>query len=310
MLHTFYSDGVDIPLPPKHPFPHSKYRLLRERVERLAERLPLVLAPAREATEEELLRVHTAGYVAEVLEGRLSEEHQRAIGFPWSPDFVRRSRRSTGATVMAAHAVMGDGSGNGQRAWGAHLAGGTHHASADRGQGFCVFNDVAVAIRSLQATGLTRRAVVLDCDVHQGNGTALLFGDDPDVFTFSIHGAKNFPLRKEQSDLDVPLEDGTGDAEYLAKLAPALKRVWNEEPFDVAFYISGADPFAQDRYGRMGLSREGLRERDELVLSQCRERGLPTVTVMGGGYARDVEAVADIYAATIEVAAQYAAKAE
>lgn len=325
LLFTFYSDGVDIPLPAGHPFPHTKYRLLRERVERLAERLPVVLAPGPEATREELLRVHTPAYVDAVCEGTLDAQHQRAIGFPWSPDFVRRSLRSTGSTLAATRAALGllqnEGSTAGPRGgsaiersssekelvWGVHLAGGTHHAFADRGQGFCVFNDVAVAVRAMQHEGRIERALVIDCDVHQGNGTAKLFAGDPSVFTFSIHGAKNFPLKKEASDLDVSLDDGTGDEEYLALLEPALARAWDAGPFDAVFYVAGADPFVDDKYGRMRLTREGLRARDRMVLAGCRAAGPPAVTVMGGGYARDREAIADIYAATVEEAAMQAA---
>ncbi|MEM9185693.1 MAG: histone deacetylase [Planctomycetota bacterium] len=301
----YYSDGVDLPLPDKHPFPRSKYRLLRERVERLARRLPILLAPGPDATREELLRVHTEAYVDAVFEGQLTEQQQRAIGFPWSEGFVQRSLRSTGSTLAAARWACDAAS---ESNWAAHLAGGTHHAFADHGQGFCVFNDVAVAIRALQAAGVARRVLVLDCDVHQGNGTAKLFAGDDSVFTFSIHGRKNFPLKKEAGDLDIPLEDQTGDEEYLRLLTPGLERAWSAGPYDAVFYVAGADPFVDDRYGRMALSREGLRKRDRAVLAGCKRSGLPTVTVMGGGYARDVEAVADIYAATIEEAASLAAQ--
>ena len=307
MLHVYYSDLVELPLPEKHAFPRSKYRLARERVAQLAAaegpNLPIVLSPAPAVTQEDLLRVHTPEYIDAVITGKLTDREQRKIGFPWSEGFVERQLHSTGATLAAARAAF-EHLGRGPLAWGAHLAGGTHHAFADQGQGFCVFNDVAVAIHSLRNDGRLRRALVLDCDVHQGNGTARLFQDDPDVFTFSIHGAKNFPLRKEESDLDVPLEDGCGDEEYLRLLEPGLDQSFDAGPFDAIFYISGADPFKDDRYGRMSLTKAGLLERDRRVLSRCREAGVPTVTVMGGGYARNVSDVAEIYAATIEQAAR------
>ncbi len=314
MLYVFYSDLVELPLPSKHAFPKGKYRLARERVERMATRsdapLACKLAHAPAATHEELLRVHTPGYVDAVIEGRLTEQQQRVIGFPWSEGFVQRQLHSTGATLAAARATC-QAFRTPQPAWGAHLAGGTHHAFADRGQGFCVFNDVAVAIQALRAEGRIERALVVDCDVHQGNGTAALFREDPGVYTFSIHGARNFPLHKEPSDLDIPLDDGCGDEEYLSLLQPALEQIFggpapDGEPFDAVFYIGGADPFEKDRYGRMNLTKAGLRQRDRQVLMRCRESGLPTTIVMGGGYARDVNDIAEIYAATIEVAAELA----
>lgn len=304
MLNVFYSDDTQMLLPAKHPFPQQKYGLLRERVAQLAETLRIELAPAPAATRDELLRVHTAEYIAKVFEGDLTEQEQRAIGFPWSPQFVQRSLRSIGATLAAARSMFAGV--NEGLTWGAHLAGGTHHAFADRGQGFCVFNDVAVAIRALQDDGKIERALVIDCDVHQGNGTAKLFEGDATVFTFSIHGAKNFPLKKEVSDLDVPLTDGCEDEAYLELLTPAIEQAFAAGPFDAVFYISGADPYHEDRYGRMKLTKAGLRERDRLVLTRCRVEGLPTTIVMGGGYARDVQAVAEIYAGTIEEAARQA----
>ena len=302
MLHVYYSDTVILPLPEKHAFPREKYRLLRERVERMALRLPIRLTAGSNATREDLLRVHASQYVDRVLVGSLSEKEQRAIGFPWSVGMVARSLRSVGSTLAAAYAAL---AGEAPR-WGAHLAGGTHHAFADRGQGYCVFNDIAVAIRALQADGEVQRCLILDCDVHQGNGTAALFADDPAVFTMSIHGEKNFPLQKETSDLDIALPDGCEDDEYLARLRPALDTAWAAGPFDAVFYISGADPFREDRYGRMKLTREGLRERDRQVLERCRESGLPTVITMGGGYTRDEQVIADLHTATIEMAAQLA----
>ena len=306
LLTVFYSDFVEIPLPEKHAFPRHKYRFARQRVERLAERLAIVLQRAPAVTRADLLRVHTAEYIDQLTHGKLDRQHQRAIGLPWSRELVERVLHSTGATLAAARLSIGSGDAppvaNPVR-WAAHLAGGTHHAFPDRGQGFCVLNDVAVAIRAVQAESYVRRALVIDCDVHQGNGTAAIFAGDDSVFTFSIHGAKNFPLRKEISNLDVPLPDGCGDDQYLALLAPALEQAWSHGPYDAVFYIAGADPYHDDKYGRMNLTQAGLRERDRLVLSRCREERAPTVVVMGGGYARDVETIAEIYAGTIEEAA-------
>lgn len=306
LLYAYYSDHVALPLPDKHAFPRNKYRLARERVAAVADDLGIVLTPAPPATDEELLRVHTPEYVRRVHDGELTAKEQREIGFPWSEGFVQRSLHSNGATIAAARAVFGAREA-GDQAWGVHLAGGTHHAFPDRGQGFCVFNDAAVAIRALQAEGRIESAIVFDCDVHQGNGTAAIFAEDDRVKTVSLHGAKNYPRVKEQSDLDVALSDGCGDSEYLACLDEALATTWERFGLpDVLFYIAGADPYERDRYGRMKLTKEGLRERDRRVLTECRERSLPVVGMMGGGYAREVDDVAEIYAATIEQMARLA----
>jgi acetoin utilization deacetylase AcuC-like enzyme len=210
---------------------------------------------------------------------------------------VERARRSVGATVQAAHAALVDGSA-------ANLAGGTHHAFADRGEGFCVFNDVAVATRVLMRDGLARRVAIVDCDVHQGNGTAVIFAHDPDVFTFSMHGAHNFPFRKEASDLDVVLEDGTTDAEYLAQLERHLPEVLEFHVPDAVFYVSGADPYEGDRLGRLKLTIDGLRRRDAFVFEMCRARRLPVIVTMAGGYATDIDAIVSIHANTIRAATQ------
>ena len=305
MLYAYYSDHVSLPLPEKHHFPRNKYRLARERVAAFDAELQIELRSAPAATEEELLRVHTADYVRRVRAGKLSEREQREIGFPWSEGFVERSLHSTGATLAAARAVYADRD-EGRPAWGAHLAGGTHHAFADRGQGFCVFNDVAVAIRTLQAEGRLETALVFDCDVHQGNGTAAIFAGDPRVFTVSLHGEKNYPRQKQASDLDVPLPDGCDDAIYLPRLDEALEQTWRRCDPEAVFYIGGADPFEDDRYGRMRLTKAGLRRRDEVALGAFADRGLPVVGSMGGGYARNVDVVAEIYATTVQIMADCA----
>ncbi len=234
-MKVFYSDHVAYPLPPGHRFPTSKYGLLRQRV---ADELvpPCELLPAEAATDGQLLRVHDAAYVDKVASGMLSDREVRRIGLPWSPELVERSRRSVGATLAACRAALEDGIA-------ASLTGGTHHAFPDFGAGYCVFNDIAVASRAMQAEGRARRVVVIDCDVHQGDGTAAIFASDSSVFTFSIHGAKNFPLRKQRSDLDVELPDRTGDADYFDALEVGLERSLALAVADLAIYLAGADPF-------------------------------------------------------------------
>lgn len=299
-MKAFYSDVFELPLPEGHRFPMAKYRLLRERVlsEGIVEPENLLLPPA--AQDEVLLRVHTEEYLAKLTTGTLSTPEIRRIGFPWSPAMVERSRRSVGATLAAANWALQEGVA-------ANLAGGTHHAFADCGEGFCIFNDVAVAIRDLQARRLIGRALVIDLDVHQGNGTASIFAGDDSVFTLSLHGAKNFPLRKFPSDLDVPLADGIGDAEYLEALEEALRAAFAGQAeeatrFDVAFYIAGADPYERDRLGRLKLTLEGLRRRDKAVFERCERNGLPVVVTMGGGYSPDPHDIAEVHAQTIREA--------
>ncbi|MEZ5286554.1 MAG: histone deacetylase [Vicinamibacterales bacterium] len=298
-MRAFYSDHFVLPLPEGHRFPMAKYARLRERL--VADRIlaPEALFEAPLAGWDELALVHARAYIDAVSTGTLPRETQRRIGFPWSAGMVERSRRSVGATIAAARAAQQDG-------LAANLAGGTHHSFADRGEGYCVFNDVAVAARVLQREGLAARVLVVDCDVHQGNGTAAIFEDDPSVFTFSMHGAHNFPFRKERSDLDVALEDGTGDDEYLALLDRHLDEALASQP-DAVFYLAGADPYEGDRLGRLKLTIAGLRARDELVLGRCHARGLPVAVSMSGGYAPDVDAIVTIHANTIAVAAALAA---
>ena len=216
---------------------------------------------------------------------------------------VERSRRSTGATIAASRAALTDGIA-------ANLAGGTHHAFADAGEGYCVFNDAAVAIRTLQSESLIRRACVIDLDVHQGNGTASILANDASAFTFSMHGEKNFPLRKVPSDLDVPLDDDTGDDTYLEKLDESLRELdrrhepWN---FDLVIYLAGADPYIGDRLGRMGLSKSGLAQRDQRVLRWCTDRSIPVAIAMSGGYARNIDDIVSIHAKTLAIASEISA---
>lgn len=292
-MRLFYTDRYVLPLPPGHTFPMSKYRLLRERVEASGLLLPGELTEPPSATDEQLLRSHDAEYVRRATHGELTREEMTRIGFPWSPGMIERSRRSSGATVEACRAALADGVG-------VNLAGGTHHAFRDHGEGYCVFNDTVVAVRQVQAEGRVRRAVVIDLDVHQGNGTAAVCRLDPSIYTFSMHGAKNYPTRKERSDLDIELPDRTGDRDYLDALVPALGRAFDESRPDLAVYLAGADPFENDRLGRLALTKAGLSERDRVVFDACRAAGLPLAVTMAGGYAKDVTDTVDIHWQTVE----------
>ena len=300
-MRAFYSDRFVLPLPEGHRFPMSKYARVRERC--LAEGIldPDGLSEPPAAGWEELALVHEDAYLSRVRDGGLSYLEQRRIGFPWSPEMVERSRRSVGATIAASRVALAEAAAHG---WGVavNLAGGTHHAYPGHGEGFCVFNDAAVAVRVLQREGAARRVAVLDCDVHQGNGTAAVFATDPSVFTFSIHGARNYPFRKERSTLDVELPDASGDDAFLAALELHVPHILAEFRPDLAIYLAGADPFHHDRFGRLKMTKEGLAERDRLVLSACRDAGIPTAITMAGGYARDTEDTVDIHVATIRTA--------
>lgn len=293
-MRIFSSDRFELPLPSGHRFPMAKYRLLRQAVER--EGIGDLEVPVP-ATDEELLRVHEAGYLERVKAGRLEPRELRELGFPWSVELVERSRRSVGATLGACRAALADGGG-------VNLAGGTHHAFAGRGAGFCVFNDAAVAVRAMQAESRARRVLIVDCDVHQGDGTAAIFAGDSAVYTLSLHGERNYPARKQKSDLDVALPDGAGDAVYLGELEGALDQALSAGGFELAIYLAGADPFDGDRLGRLALTAEGLARRDRLVLAACREHGLPVAVVMAGGYAADLEAVVAIHLQTVRLAAR------
>lgn len=299
-MQLFYTDHFELPLPDDHRFPMAKYQRLRERVAagELGCEIQLCVPPA--ATDAELRLSHTHEYIKRVVEGRLSKAEVRRIGFPWSPEMVERSRRSTGATIAAAAAALEDGVS-------ANLAGGTHHAFPDAGEGYCVFNDTAVAARALQARDLVATALIIDCDVHQGNGTAAVLAGDPSVRTFSMHGDRNFPFRKEASDIDIALRDGTGGAEYLDLLRAALPRMLDGERPDLVFYIAGADPYEGDRLGRLALTKADLEARDHVVLSACVDRNVPVAIAMGGGYADDVEDITDIHLATLRIGAELAA---
>ena len=293
-MRCYYSDTFVLPLPDGHRFPMAKYSGLRARLLNDQIVLPGDLHEAPRAEWNDIRLVHAPHYTEAVDTGTLPREAQRRIGFPWSPQMVERARRSVGATLAATRDALHDG-------LAANLAGGTHHAFADRGEGYCVFNDVAIAARVLQRDHRIQRVAIVDCDVHQGNGTAAIFADDPSVFTLSLHGARNYPFKKETSDLDVELDDGTGDEPYLAALAHSLDVVFKWNP-EAVFYLAGADPYEGDRLGRLKLSIGGLQRRDALVLGRCRAAGIPAIITMSGGYAHDVEAIVTIHANTIRVA--------
>jgi acetoin utilization deacetylase AcuC-like enzyme len=293
-MRVFYTPRYYADIGEGHVFPIRKFELVRDRLLSEGTLAPAEIVEPREAAVADVLLVHTEDYVTRLRAGALTAREIRRLGLPWSKALVRRSFLATAGTIGAARAALAEGVG-------ANLAGGTHHAFPDHGEGFCVLNDVAVAVRVLRRDGLARRAAVVDLDVHQGNGTAFIFEGDPEVFTFSMHGAKNYPLFKLRSTLDVELADGTGDDEYLSTLARSLPRVFGHRP-EIVFYLGGADPFAGDKLGRLSLSTAGLRARDELVLGACRERGAPVATVMSGGYAADVKDTVEIHCNTIRAA--------
>jgi len=295
-VKVFYSDHFVLPLPDGHRFPMVKYSMLRERVAESGICGPGELRVAEPVSDEEILRAHHPGYLKRVVSGTLTDKEVRRIGFPWSPRMVQRSRRASGGTLGACLSALEDG-------LAANLAGGTHHAFADRGEGYCVFNDSVIAARAVQAAGLVERGLVIDTDVHQGNGTAAILLGDPTVFTFSIHGAKNFPFHKEQSDLDAPLPDGADDTEFLAVLEKGLEIALDAAEAQLAIYLAGADPFEDDRLGRLCVTKRGLAERDNMVLEACRERGIPVALTMAGGYARRVEDTVDVHFQSIQRAA-------
>lgn len=297
-MKYFYSDIFSFPLPEAHRFPLQKYALLRERVFACGWTNPDDLTLPEPATDEQLLRVHSTEYVERVLQGTLDPREIRRIGLPWSPELVERARRSVGGTVAAAHSALKTGISF-------NLAGGTHHAHRDWGSGFCIFNDVAVAAHDLQIEHKVARILVLDCDVHQGDGTAAIFTGDDRVFTFSIHGERNFPFRKTPSDLDVGLPDGADDENYSAALADGLQRIFNgQRKFDFVFYLAGADPYHRDSFGRLALTKSGLQARDRLVFHTCIQHDLPVAVVLSGGYAPDMNDIVEIHLNTVQLAHQ------
>ncbi|HEY1215739.1 MAG TPA: histone deacetylase [Bryobacteraceae bacterium] len=293
VLTLFYSDQYQFPLPSGHKFPLRKYQLLRQCLEADSN---FCLMPARFADREDLIRVHGPEYVNRFLDGTLDWRVMRRIGFPWSEELVARTLASTGGTLLATENAL-------QTGLSGTLAGGTHHASANEGSGFCVFNDIAVSIGWAQAVHRIDRAAVIDLDVHQGDGTAAIFASNESVFTLSIHGARNFPFRKQQSSVDIELSDGTEDETYLNLLEPALDRVWAFRP-DLVLFQSGVDGLNTDTLGRLGLTHAGLATRDRLVLDGARSRSIPLVITLGGGYSRPIEPTVSAHAQTFQIAAE------
>ena len=285
----FYTDHCVLPLPPQHKFPIEKYRMVRELLEQDGF---FSLEEAPQAEVETIKRVHDPEYVEAFLQGTLSAAAMRRIGFPWSHGLVRRTLASVGSTLAATREALATG-------WGGTLAGGTHHAFAREGSGFCVFNDIAVAARCVQR----ERVAVIDLDVHQGDGTADIFRGEASVLTVSIHCKNNFPLRKQQSSLDVELDAGVGDEEYLRVLEQVLPRVWEYRP-EFVFYQSGVDGLGSDRLGKLRLSHAGLIERDRMVMLGVRQLGVPFVITLGGGYSEPIALTAEAHANTFRVAAK------
>ena len=291
-MKVFYTDHFVLPLPEGHRFPMQKYSLLREAVQVFA---PDSLEVAPAANDDELLLAHDADYVLRMSNGTLTATEIRQIGFPWSPFMAERARRSAGATLAASKASLTE-------RCAINLAGGTHHAFRDHGEGFCCYNDAAVAARVLQRDFGIKRVLVCDLDVHQGNGTASIFSGDPSVFTFSMHGARNYPVRKEISTLDVELDDGCDDETYLQKLHAYLPKILTEFQPEAIIYLAGADPYEGDRLGRLKLTKAGLQTRDRFVMTTARDAAIPITVTMAGGYAHDVTDIVDIHFTTVRTA--------
>ncbi len=313
-MQAFYADNFVLPLPPGHRFPMGKYKLLRDRLDNELPEVRLAQAPA--ASDGELALAHTPAYIDAISRGALPAPAQREIGFPWSPGMAERARRSAGATMAAARVALGLGAGTRAEGVAANLAGGTHHAYADKGSGFCVFNDSAVAARLMQAEWARRQrqyrqpqrplqVAVIDLDVHQGNGTASIFSRDASVFTLSLHGEKNFPFRKEAGDLDVELPDGCLDAPYLEALEHALAELERRFEPGLVLYLAGADPHEGDRLGRLALSLDGLEARDRRVFDWAWQRRVPLAFSMAGGYGIKIEDTVQAQLNTYRVALEY-----
>jgi len=291
-LKIFYTDTFPIPLPEKHSFPKNKYFLLRKRIlEELGDQ-PVDLRVPEPASDEDIIRAHDPAYLRRLQNGELTAKEIRRVGLPWSPQIVRRARYSAGATIAACQAALNEGIA-------VNLGGGTHHAFSDRGQGYCWLNDSAIASRAMQTEGLAGKILIIDCDVHQGNGTAAIVKNDLTIFTFSIHGKNNFPYHKETSSLDIELADGTDDAGYLKALEKGLAASMQNFKADLVIYLAGADPYKDDRFGRLALTKEGLAQRDHLVLQNIYKAGLPAAVTMAGGYARNVQDTVDLHFQTV-----------
>ncbi len=298
-MKVCYSDRYLVPLIPTHPFPMQKYWLVRNRLLEEGSLTHWHLIEPTLAADEDILLVHDRDYWFRCKKGELTTAEIRRIGFPWSNALVQRSQASVQGTIEAAKHALRDGVAS-------NLAGGTHHAFPDHGEGYCVLNDIAIATRVLQRDGLAHRIAIIDCDVHQGNGTAAIFNGDANVFTFSMHGEKNFPLRKERSTVDVNLPEGIGDDAYLELLAQYVPTILREFQPDFVFYQAGVDPHERDRLGKLKLTHEGLRARDELVIGACRKAGIVVATTMGGGYGKDINDTVEGHCNTVRTALRWA----
>ena len=295
-MKAFYADHYVLPLPEGHRFPMEKYKKLRDLVSQLA---GVYLENAPSVTDTQILYAHDASYLIKVLQGSLSPQEQQEIGFPWSTQMVERSRRSAGATLAAAKIALKEGVA-------ANLAGGTHHAYRNKGSGFCVFNDSAIAARALQKEiHPMLKVAIIDLDVHQGNGTASILENDPSIFTFSIHGENNFPFSKEVSDLDIGLPDGTGDESYLVALHLGLQKLEGRFKPDFIIYLAGADPHEGDRLGKLSITKNGMGQRDECIFQFALDRQIPIAFSMAGGYGKEIQSTVDIHFQTIQTALQY-----
>lgn len=289
-MKVYYSDTMTIELPIGHRFPMAKYRMFRDRLIETGTLSADQVHQAPFATRDQVCEAHDPTYVDRILNGTVSASELRRIGFPWTPGLVKRSLASVGGCLAAAHAALNDGiSGN--------LAGGTHHAHRDAGEGYCVFNDIAVSFLNLRKEGLISRAVIIDLDVHQGDGNSSILGGRDDIFVFSMHGERNFPFRKVPSSLDIGLADDVGDDEFLGRLAEALPLVLAFHP-DIVFYQAGVDPLKEDLLGKLSLTHHGLFERDRMVLRACHARGIPVCLSMGGGYAKPIELTVEAHVGT------------
>ncbi len=289
-MKAYAHDTFSYPLPPGHRFPASKYRLVREG----AQAAGIEVTQARAATREELRLAHDERYLERLETGALSRREELALGLPWSPELLERARRSVGATLLAAEAALADGVG-------ANVGGGTHHAFPASGRGFCLLNDVVVAARALRARRHLQRALVIDLDVHQGDGSHAAFVDDPDVFAFSVNGFRNYPFRRVPGDLELDLPDRTGDERYLEALERLLAQALARSRPDVCFYLAGADPFEGDRLGRLSLTKQGLATRDRLVRDALARHGVPVCVALAGGYADPIDDTVEINVATLRV---------
>lgn len=297
-MKIYYTDTYTIPLPENHSFPKDKNYLLRKRISELIDNQAVDLQVPEPATDEDILRAHDPAYIKRFLNGELTAKEVRRVGLPWSPEIVQRTRYSVGATIAACRTALDE-------RIAVNLGGGTHHAFNDHGQGYCYLNDSVIAARAIQAAGLVQNVLIIDCDVHQGNGTAAIVQNDPTIFTFSIHGKYNFPFHKETSDLDIELEDGTDDAAYLTALEKGMTASLEACDASLVIYLAGADPYRHDRFGRLALTKGGLAGRDRLVLRRLGQAGLPVAITLAGGYARQAMDAVDIHFETVRSAVEF-----